>query len=271
MKKFSIVIPVRDSDRELLKKTLPSWIALESDDLILCIDFPPDSALIEVIWSINKGVKILPVTKNESYCFQQAYIRRAGFKLAKYSAVLTGDADLVVYSSCLKAIELVGKDNVGLVSLSKLRNRRNFIGKLQTFTERLVRVGAKLLGHYVAGGAYFTGLYCIHKPFWLDSEEESSIKQLKHPYEASLSKTWGGYVGEDTHLRNCMIKKHKVLYLSEIGAEDLRPGLEERKIIQYKIGMSFARQRRKFTRVLLHVIIHIRPYVLIGYLCARLR
>lgn len=269
-KKFSVVLPVRNTELDLLKRNLSSWCKLDPDEMIICLDKPADKSCVDVATRMasehNVNLRILEIEKNSDYVMHQAWVRRKGFLEAENDIILTGDIDLYVYPTCLKAIELVGENNVGLVSLSKLRNTHNFSGWLRNKLFNLAVWYAKKVGYTMAGQAYFTGLYCIYRPYWLDSEDEKSIKSMPHPYYAPITMdSWGGYRGEDTHLRDFMIKKHKCLYLPDIGAEDLRPGLEERKEIQTRMGLQFAYEGRSPGRVLMHSIIHLRPYVFLAY------
>jgi hypothetical protein len=186
---------------------------------------------------------------------------------AKYDKILTGDIDLFIFPSCLKAINKLGEKNVGLVSLSKLRERKGLIGRLRNFMEKLIRIYAKKLDPNVAGLDYFTGLYAVYRPYWLNSENLDSIKKLKNPSKARLGPLKeDSNIGEDTHLRDWMIKKYKCLYLPDIGAQVTRLGLEDSKKIQYKTGKKYVHEGKNFFYVLRHALIHIRPHVIVSYL-----
>jgi len=274
---FSIVLPVKDEDK-LILANLPSWYALGSDDIMVCTDKPAPEAVKQAVKRVSEAchtadaTRIVEVERNPEYRFHQAWVRRKGFLSARHQTILTGDIDLRVYRSCLKAVALVGKDGVGLVSLSKRRCRKGFIGNLRNFMDRLTRTYARAIGRKKAGQAYFTGLYAIDRDAWLDSEPLEGIKQLEDPKTAQLRlDSWGGYAGEDTFLRDWMIKKHRVLYLPDIGADDERLGLEDSKFIQLKIGRKFAYDRKGLLSVLKHGIVHVRIQVIVGYVNERLR
>ena len=267
------MIPVKD-ELDLIQRNLPSWCRLNPNEILLCFDKPSPQGCVEEALRIGREfrvvIKILEVGRNPAYRFQQAWIRRSGFRAARNDTILTGDIDLQVFPSCLKSLELVGQENVGLVSLSKLRRRQGFVGGLRNFMEHTARTYARAIRKRKAGLVYFTGLYCISRRYWLDSEPEESIMSLQNPKTAPPIETaWGFYIGEDTHLRDWMIKKYKVLYLVDIGAVDTRLGLEDSRLIQYKIGMKFAHDRKGFLRLLLHALVHIRPYVIVGYMHRR--
>ena len=212
-KKFSIVIPIKD-EVDLVLKNLISWYSLGSDDVILCLDKPAKKSLLESIGKVHyycntKDVtSILEVEKDPEYSFHQAWVRRRGFLEAKHDEILTGDIDLFVFPPCLKAIDMLGKGNIGLVSLSKIRERKGLIGKLRNYMEKLIRMYATNLGPNIAGRDYFTGLYALYRPYWLNSESLDSIKKLTNPSVTNIEPLVEySDIGEDTHLRDWMINK----------------------------------------------------------------
>lgn len=271
MKLFSVVVPVAPQDGSMLKRTLPSWYALNPNEVLLCLDYPADSKLVETIWRVADAchtlseTRIIEVHRDSSYRFHQANVRRTGFREAKHDIILTGDIDLVVFPSCLEALQYVGEDDVGLVSLSKRRRKPSLVGKLRSFIENLARYHASTMSKKDAGKAYFTGLYWLYRPYWLDSESVEALKRLPNPKNPSALyfAGFGGYMGEDTFLRNCMIKKHNVLYLPSVGADDLNAGLEDTSVIQVKIGRKYAFDHNLANGVR-HAVVHVRPYVLLG-------
>jgi FkbM family methyltransferase len=271
MTDFSVVLPMRDTELRLLKRNLPSWCLLKPSEILLGLDQPASQKCVslakEIASRYDVNLRIIEIERNPEYKMYQAWARRKCFREAEHDIILTGDIDLYVYPACIKAVELVGKGNVGLVSLSKLRNQRSFSGILRNFIHNRVRESRRRKGLLKENRSYFTGLYCIYRPYWLDSEDEVSIKNMLHPYDAPLLvDSWGGYRGEDTHLRDHMIKKYQCVYLADIGAEDLRPGLEERKQIQSKIGMMFAHEGRSPVSVLNHALFNLRFHVYKSYM-----
>ena len=66
MKKFSLIILFRDTEkeREFAKKSLPSALALEPDELIIGIDDPPKPDFIDYIYSVFKQDDTNIKTKN---------------------------------------------------------------------------------------------------------------------------------------------------------------------------------------------------------------
>jgi len=75
--------------------------------------------------------------------------------------------------------------------------------------------------------------------------------------------------GDDTFLRDQMIKKYKCIYLKEIGAAVLSDPWEDRPIIQYGKGVYFAQKGRSLLVSLARAIVRAQPYYLCGYIHAR--
>jgi len=271
MTDFSVVLPMRSTEIGLLKRNLPSWCILKPSEIILGLDKPVSQECIEVANDIassyNVNIRIIEIEQNPEYKMHQAWARRKCFREAKNDIIFTGDTDLYVYPACLKALDIVGQGNTGLVSLMKKRNVRSIGGITKNFIDGRIKAYQQKRGVVKEGQqAYFTGLYCIYRPYWLDSEDESSIKNMPHPYDAPLlMDSWGGYRGEDTHLHDEMKKKYRCVYLPDIGAEDMRPGLEERKQIQTKIGMKFAYIGINPINVFKHCVFNLRFHVFGGY------
>jgi FkbM family methyltransferase len=272
MTDFSVVLPMRETEVKLLKKNLPYWCLLEPSEIILGLDKPAPlecvKAVNEIALKCNTKLRIIEIEQNPEYKMHQAWARRKCFREAKNDIIFTGDMDLYVYPACLKALEIVGRDNIGLVSLMKKRNVRSLGGLVKNFIDGRIKAYQRKRGLLNEDQhAYFTGLYCIYRPYWLDSEDESSIKNMLHPYDAPLlMDSWGGYRGEDTHLHDQMKKKYRCIYLPEIGAEDQRPGLEERKPIQTKIGMKFAYEGASPITVFKHSLFNLRFHVFRSYI-----
>jgi len=114
--------------------------------------------------------------------------------------------------------------------------------------------------------AYFTGLYALWRPFWLDSEDDG-IKTLENPKTAPFFHgAWGGYMGEDTYLKYCMDKKHDCVFLPDVGATDFGVGLEETKGIQLKIGKFSVLDCQRPTDVFVSSILYVRPHAMGSYM-----
>lgn len=276
--KFSVVVPVRD-EVNLIPKTLPSYLALMPDELLLCLDKPAPEDMLEIIEKVSRQykaeniVKVLQVPKGE-WGDQQMKARRTGFLEARNDRILTGDIDLIVNRNVLQTVALVGKNDIGMVSCSKLRLPHNLIGICRLlgefFLKKCVHHVANLAGKSMAATG-FTGLYALWRPFWLNAEPLDEAKQysmVKRKIRDGKQLTLGDFIqtGEDGFLRDHMIKKYKVIYLSDIGATVLSDPLGDQPLIQYTTGIYFAMSGRNWLATLGRTFFRIQPYYLVGYM-----
>jgi len=275
--KFSIVVPVRD-EVDLIPMTLPSYYAVNPSEVIVCTDKPTPNEVRQVIQKVAVAcdaqdiTRIVEVERDPEWIFHQAHVRRTGFKKAKYDRILTVDIDLVINRNVLKALKLVGKNNVGLVSCSKFRYPKSLVD--------LWRIGAITFLRKIVHGMLdpfieittFTGLYALWRPFWLDSEPEKKIRKHVNPKQFYRGEYAGEVAadvnptGEDTHLKDCMSEKHRCIYLREIGAIILRDVYEDVPYVQYMKGQYFRRRGRSLLVSVVRAFLRAQPYYLAGYL-----
>ena len=173
---------------------------------------------------------------------------------------MTVDVDMIVNENVLKAVSLVGKDDVGLVSCMTLHSTRGVFG--------LWRVAV----HHIAGHlgpAALKGLYAIWRPYWIDSEDDG-IKRLAD-LRATRVKGSFALIGEDTYLHNCMCVKHRCIHLADIGAHSLREDWTDRPDVQFEIGRYYAERRYSLGSVLLRSMSLARFHYLRGYAYQRSR
>jgi len=278
---FSIVVPVKD-ETELVLQTLPSYCALKPSELLICTDKPCERSVVNLIRRIAAFVKmedvtrIIEVKRNPEWGFHQAHVRRSGFLEAKYDRVLTGDIDLLVNGNVYKALSLVGKNDIGLASLGKFHYPSSLLDYWQlgvgTFLRKVVH---GMLG-FSMDTTVFSGLYALWRPYWLDSEPEEEVKKLVNPKqvlrgEVSDFELASGYAGEDTFLRDWMSKKHKCVYLKDIGAIDLGKSLERHYFTQYCAGAYFGVKGRSLPISIGRAVLRGQPHYFRGYLAGRSR
>jgi hypothetical protein len=174
---FAAVVPVSGRDAGLVRETLPRWLSLPASEVIICVDEPADAGLVALISEVAGGdsrVRLVGVPRDSGWMFQQAFVRRSGFRAARFDRILTGDIDILVNEKCLKAVDMVGRDNIGIVSLAKRRGGGT-VGEL-------IRNATKKARKTIRRREYFTGLYALYRPFWLDSENQEEVKRIPHPY-----------------------------------------------------------------------------------------
>lgn len=253
---FSIVLPVK-SESHLLEKCLTSCYAVNPDEVLVCLDDPPHEKTLQETNRIAKKLgwsnktKIITIPKNPEFRFHQAWVRREGFRNAKNDRILTVDVDTVINKNVLKALSLVGKDDVGFVSCLTSHTKNGLIALWRHIAFKIANKSSP---------PQFTGLYALWRPYWLDSEDEN-IKSLE---DARKVKGGLALIGEDTYLHNCMQKKHKCIHLSEYGGYCMRNDCNDLPNVQFEIGRHYAKTS-KTPQVLLRSIMFARPNIIKGY------
>jgi hypothetical protein len=258
---FSVVVNVAEGDREMVRTTLPSWIGLRPSEIILAVDWPASEALKGAILEGSRGdarVKVVEVRKDPSWHFHQANVRRTGFRAASNDRILTGDIDIRVNVNCLKAIMLVGNNEIGLASLSKRRAGGKLSDVVRNMNNKVLAVAA--------GRVRFTGLYALYRPYWLDSEVEEEVKSSPYPLSPGLLAGPDAFRGEDAILRDYMRLKHRVVILPDVGGEDLREAQGDRPVFQAKMGKKFFMDGRTFDYVFVRSLLYVRGQMLGSYL-----
>ena len=261
-----MVVPTRDADLLYIKHNLHTYLRIGADEMILCIDEDSNQTFIDELNSIYDGIKkkysnvselkILKVEKRSDYNFHQAWVRRKGFLTAKNDVILTGDIDLHINKKVLKAIDIVGKNNVGLASLQKFQLQSNLNNSVTTIWRIFYLTLLRTLYHSI-----FTGLYAMYRPYWLETEDEK-IKELKNP---KFTKGFESVIGEDTYLRDFMEKKYKCVYLRDTGAIDFGIALHDDKKVQFTMGRYYLHNDRVLWQVLIAAFAYYHPDSIVGY------
>jgi len=276
MVEFSIVCPIHN-EVNLIPITLPSFYSVNPSELVLCLDKPAPKNVVKTInkiasWFHAKELtRIVEVERNPDFAFHQAWVRRKGFLEAKYDRILTTDIDLCINKNVLKAIKLVGKNSVGLASLSKLHYPHNLTDYWRVGVIIFLRDIIHGILDSIIATTTFSGLYSLWRPYWLDSESGEEVERLVNPkqfYRGESPKhvKTSPISGEDTFLRDSMVKKYSCVYLKDIGAVDLGFSLESRPEIQYAIGQYFAKQGRSIIVSFGRTFLRAQPYYLKGFL-----
>lgn len=180
----------------------------------------------------------------------------------------------------LKAVKMVGKNDVGLVSLNKFRYPNSLIRFLRLIgtgiMQKYVHFSAKAYrGRGIATTA-FTGLYAIWRDYRLHSEpkeEAQKRKSSKTPLRRGEKVEWDSDMirgtGEDTFLRDHMKEKHEVVCPSDIGGYVLTDPMEDLPVVQFKKGIHFCLRGRNLLGALARTVFRLQPHYLCGHLYGR--
>jgi hypothetical protein len=264
---FSVVIPVAERDTELVPRTLPSWLGLGADDVVIATDKPVSPKLREVVsrvartYRATETVRIIEVPNNSEYRFHQAFVRRSGFMAARHDAILTGDIDLIVRRNVLRLVTEVASGSVGLASCLRVPaplNPHQFLrAEAYTFKQRFAP-------------PIFTGLYAMWRPYWRETEDEG-IRDLRDPRKDAYRAAGLGIIGEDTYLFVCMRKRYKCLNLGFVGAVALSRNVEDLPTEQFAWGRYMSAKGASLGAVVGASISFAYPHMLRGYVYQRSR
>lgn len=245
---FSIVCPIRD-EVSLIPITLPSFYALYPSEVILCLDKPARHDLVAIIERVAEAcdaeitTHIIEVEKNPEYRFNQAWIRRCGFREAQNDLILTVDVDIILDPALKEHLHLIGENNIRLVSFAKTSYPISYRKQLGILIHRFYKHKS------------FTGTYAFSKQAWLETESEQSLKQIPR--------------GEDTHLHHALTRKYDDLFVSRVKNILLRP----KETARYQFLMGYNRWKIRKTSlwpIILASFLYFEPSLARGYVYARL-
>jgi len=262
---FSVVLPISETDILLIRRSLPSWLALGSDDVVLSLDKPASPSLKREIRRVVTAssraecVRTVETERTADWAFHQAHVRRAGFQQANHEAILTGDIDLIVMAGAAKMAKVVGKNGVGLASSLRVPAPSSMIQALRACSYLLKQ---KLIP------PRFSGLYAMWRPYWRETEDQG-IKNLRSPIVASYSAAGPGIVGEDTYLFICMRRRYKCVAFNKVYAIGLTRNVEDLPREQFSWGRYLAALGINPAMALLAAISFAYPYLLQGYIYQR--
>lgn len=180
MRKFSIVMPLLDTPRErkFAEKAIPSAIKLDPTELIIGVDTPslPDDSLVQFINEICdrqsfKRQRIIHVDRSPEWGFQLANVVWHCYKACRYDTILAADVDVTLRPTVLKGLDIVGKDNVAVVSFT---------------TKLLVRTpGDMVRSMYYRfctktpyGGS--SGVYWIYRPYYMKDVLHDEFQKIRN-------------------------------------------------------------------------------------------
>lgn len=237
------------NEEDLLPYSLPSVFRVMPDQVLLIFDRCIDKSL-EIAEEITERYKYRSRTtfielneQSPEWKFRIAFLRRYGFKLARNDVILNTDADNLLDKEISNYIELVGKENIGMIKFSLVPYPRTF----QSFVELLVSPFLPTVG--------FGGLYAFSKKAWVETENQESAKEIHR--------------AEDRHIRLSIQKRYRVLFLK---TKTLHLRHTESPYNHFLKGFTRWKEKRENLLVMvLHSFIFLRPMVLWGYLKSRLQ
>lgn len=283
--KFTVVTPIKD-EIPRLKKSLPTIYALNPTEVLIITDKPSPPKIVKAVNELSKKynmeakTRILEVGRNPEYNYHQAWIRRSGYRNATYDIILTTDVDIYVRKNVLKALNMVGKNGIGMVSLSKFRHPYDLTSLFRAWGNFFLMILHTLIFKYFDGSpsgykmSTFSGLYALSRPHWLSAENEEELKKMIPPkYKQKISDDINDIpLGEDTFLRDSMLKKkYRVITLDRVGGVVMDREKWIQPEAQFYRGQHYAKVGRSLLGAAVHAIFHTELTFFKGYYFERLR
>ena len=186
MVRFSVVMPIHNEEKNLAF-SLPSVFKLGPDEVILIFDRCTDRShevATKLAEKFDYDARTRFIELNEpspKWNYRVAFLFRYGYENTKNENILATAADVVFDSRVKHFFDLIGNDNIKLISFGLKHYPLNF----QYFVRRLICV-------FFPQRA-FSGVFLFSKSAWLETEDEGSAKRI--------------FKAQDTHLRLSIQKK----------------------------------------------------------------
>lgn len=228
------------NEEAMLPISLPSILNLDPppSEVVCVFDRCTDDSL-KVAEGILGGL-LRPVFIEElsDWVFHVAYVRRTGFRKAKENVILNTDADVLLDPSIRRYFPVIGRDNVAMISFERVDYPPNWRHCL-----------ARILQPAFPGG--FHGQYFLHKPAWLEAEDQGELKKMRG--------------SEDSFLyRNLVRKGYQYRFADDIRNVHLRQ--HEDMETWMRRGMARRQLRYPLWKVVADSVIFGRPGLLVGWL-----
>jgi len=266
---FSLVLPVKNGEADLLAFSLPVALKLKPADFLIVLDKPTDPMIERILDKYpSASIRVVRVERNLNWRFHQAYVRRVGYLGAKYDKLLTFDVDDLLYPEVMKGLDYVGKridgKDIMVVCCRKFLARNNFMSLIRhglyEMRRKIFPMTRKAKMQVEKSVKPLIGLYWIYRPWYCELISEKELREI--------------YNGEDTLLQFRLIHQDRFDYmlLDEVGCWSLREANENLLWRQLELGIYFGAKPRSpatFLNCLLYAFLHADPFVMKGFFLGR--
>lgn len=225
-------MPFRDTprEREFAKKSIPSAIRLNPDEFVVGVDAPADDSLTDMIREICDAesfgrLRIIPVERSPEWKFQLANTIWHCYKACRNDAILAFDVDSTLRPAVLAGRDMVGTDDIAVVSFTKKLLISSMVDLLRyTFYRWRVRTS----------GYVFAGIYWIHRPYYILNVPLDGLQNIRN--------------GIDTYMTECIMKegRHRIVTLKDIGVDCMDRQNGDYPWRQFQDGIWYYANRNEF-------------------------
>lgn len=231
MRKFTILMPFRDTprEREFAKKSIPSAINLDPDELIIAVDAPADKSFIAYIEDLCKAssfdnYKIQEIPRSDDWSMHLANIVWQCYKESRNDKILSTDVDAVLRSKVLIGYDMVGKDDTAAVSFTRKPEIKNLSHLIRHVFAR-IRIATS---DYAFGPNYW-----IYRPYYFQNVNVEAFKKITNGLDMFLP---------EIIQRN---NTHKIITLRDIGSDSMDIGNDAQPWRQFGAGVWLYANRKE--------------------------
>lgn len=243
-------MPIHNEER-LLPFSLPSVYELNPDEVVLLFDWCSDRSLDVALNIASRfGMRERTVccdvdSRKSSYRWSHSFGRCYGSEVAKYNVVLFTAADMILDKKIGAYVELIGKDNVALISFV----HKNYPVDWRLLVKRLL-VKTKTRG--LGKDRWLGAIMLFDKRCAFECESKESLNKVVN--------------AQDTHLQMAVATKYKTLCFNS-DTVHLRPMESKRHYLRGRL--YWVDLKRSFLVTLLSSVMVLRLNLLKGYIHAR--
>lgn len=183
MQRFSVVVAMRDTpnEREFARNAIPAAIALNPSEMIVGIDDGPNADdLTEYIRSQAgnfENLRVVNVPPSSEWRFPLANVIWHCYKACNNNPILVFDIDTILRPTVIKGLELIGRDNVAVVSFTKRLFCRTVGDYIRYMSYRL----SVMRSSYV-----FAGTYWVWRPYYFDAVDRDGMSKIINGFDAYM-------------------------------------------------------------------------------------
>lgn len=238
MRSFSIVMPFRDTPRErqFAKKSIPSAIALEPNEIVVGVDAPAEESFLNLIRQLCgksfTGLQIIEVPRSDQWNFQLANIIWHCYKSCQHDRILAFDVDTVLLPTVMRGYDLVGRDGNAVVSFTKKLFIRTLSDLIRYMFYRL----------RTRTSCVFAGTYWLYRPYYFEDIDLAGMQSITN--------------GIDTYMTERMVEigRHNVVTQKDIGSASMDyqsgdyPWRQFQDAVWYRVNYQKFRERKLKTQ-----------------------
>lgn len=283
MRQFSVVIPVRGTERELgyMPRVMGSVAALEPDEILIALDEGTPKRVEDAIRNAcPRDVRFVTIPPDPEWRSNFLHVVYSSYMKARHGLLLCTDADNIVTKDILPYRDIPGTDNIVAVTFAKQMAGRGFHHAYRRLVRRIINP--------LVSGKVFTGIYWLDRGLWEKVVGPEKLKVIHNGADSVIQKNCNAstvydykFVGKVVGAR-CMDDQTEdyphVQFRNGVyaGAYMWRPeSMKSRKAVRLarRFGtraVSVTIVLVSFRAVVMYALMNLHPWYLYGFVWAKL-